>query len=77
MDADSPGLDLTAAPPEVALVIRAVLPVFTHERERPERIGTWILVRAEGHAFILTAAHVIQDIQRTTQRFTVAIGGRL
>jgi hypothetical protein len=70
-------LDLTGADPEVVRVIRSVLPVFTHERDRPERIGTCLLIRLEGHAFVLTAAHVIDDVQRTKRRFTVAVGGTL
>lgn len=72
-----PSLDLTGAAAEVVRVIRSVLPVFTHERDRPERIGSCLLVQVDGHSFVLTAAHVIEGIQQTTRRFTVAAGGQL
>ena len=76
-DGEAPGLELSAADPEVAQVIRAILPVFNNERERPERVGTCVLIRVHDHAFVVTAAHVIDDIQGSTGRFTVAIGGKL
>jgi hypothetical protein len=65
------------ASPEVALVIRSVLPVFTHESERPDRTGTCVLARVDGRALIVTAAHVLEDAMRTTKRFTIAVGGHL
>jgi hypothetical protein len=76
-DSQQRGLEFADAPPEVVRVIRAILPVFTHESDRPERVGTCILVELQGHAFILTAAHVVHHVQSTTRRFTVAIGGEL
>lgn len=71
------GIDLTNADPEVALVIRSVLPVFTHESERPERVGTCVLARIDRHSFIVTAAHVIEEAHRSTGRFTITVGGQL
>jgi hypothetical protein len=76
-DSEAPGLELSGADPEVAQVIRAILPIFNNERERPERVGTCVLLRLHDHAFVVTAAHVIDDIKRSTGRFTVAIGGKL
>lgn len=71
------GYSFTDADPETVLVIRSVLPVFTREDERPERLGTCVLARIDGYPFIVTAAHVLHDIQRIAGRFTVAVGGHL
>jgi len=71
------GLDLNDASPEGALVVRSVLPVFSHETEGPESVGSCLLVRIDGQAFVVTAAHVLQQLHETTGRFVVAVGGRL
>jgi len=65
------------ADPEIVLVVRSVLPVFTHESERPERIGTCVLAKIDDHHFIVTAAHVVEAVHRATGRFVVAVGGEL
>jgi hypothetical protein len=73
----SQGFKDEGADPEVLLVIRSVLPVFDHERQRPERVGSCVLLRIDKHPFIVTAAHVIEDIDRSGGHFTVAVGGKL
>jgi hypothetical protein len=71
-------LDLSGASEEVRRVIRSVLPVFTRERERPDHIGTCLLIDIDGYPFVVTAGHVIEDLGREPNgRFTVAVGGRL
>ena len=46
------GYEFNDADPETVLVIRSVLPVFTRESDRPERVGTCVLARIDGHPFI-------------------------
>ena len=71
------GLDASNTDPEVALVVPSVLPVFSHESDRPESIGTCVLARIDDQPFAITAAHVIHELTDTTGRFTVAVGGDL
>jgi hypothetical protein len=73
----SGGIDLTDADPETVLVIRSALPVFTHEDERPERVGTSVLARIDGHHFIVTAAHVVEDVNKATGRLSIVVGAAL
>jgi hypothetical protein len=69
--------DLSDGAPETVQIIRSLLPVFTYENERPQSLGTCVLVRIEGRSFVLTAAHVIAEAQMSRRRFAVAIGGKL
>lgn len=72
----SHGIDLAAAPPEIALIHAAVLPVFDRPRGRPEAVGTCVLAKIDGHGFILTAGHVLVDIYQAEGQFTVGLGGK-
>jgi hypothetical protein len=71
------GIDFTDADPEIILVIRSVLPVFTGEDHRPARAGTCVLARIDGHHFIVTAAHVVEDVNKGTGPFSIGVGGAL
>jgi len=39
----------------------SVVPLFIHDRGKPDRIGSCVLVRLDSGLFAFTAAHVIQD----------------
>ena len=55
----------------IALMLKFVIPLYRTKRNRPELIGSGFFVQARGQTFLVSAAHVLDEVEKQNVFFYI------